>query len=872
MRLIQQEPWQAWIGERGGLKAVYAYLRGYPHSPSHRRILDVVLSNPESIADFYANELNVSRATYFYQLRELVPALVQTLNCWELNSPSPATASISPENIPSIQPTLPVPLTNLVGVEAVMQSLMRLLLREDVRLLTLLGTGGIGKTRLSIELTRRLGDRYSNGVCFVDLSALRDPTQVGQAIAQTLGLKEEGDAYLKAYLRPKEFLLVLDNFDCLLPARALVTELLVTAPRLKILVTSRAPLHVYGEHEFIVPPLAMPDIESVKDPELWAQSPAVALFVQRAQAVNPAFVLNSKNIEAVVELCLRMDGIPLAIELTAFQVKYFSPQAMLVRLSNAPRLNFLSQVPKRLPLRQQTMRDMLNWSYDLLSPDLQALFCRLAVFPGEFTIEAAEAICSDQAGIQLDVQMGLTALADQSLIEQRVDTDGEPRFRMLGMTREYALEQLQQRGEKDVLEHVHTGYYLQLAEEYSAKKAVQTSETTFGLFQREYPNMRAAVQWTIDQREGELGLRFIAALWDFWKSFGNLREGRQFTQSLLEQTVSLRLPIRGRVLRLSGWLAHDMRDYTSMLWAFQASHELSKSLGDDCGVGLALHGLGELAQLRGQPEQAREHLEQSLKLFDELENKKHIAWSLDLLGRVELSRGNLSAAQAYFEKSLDSFRVLSSNSGLTLALVHLGQSLFYQGLIDLAAPLFEECLQMNRETGKTRSSSFALALNYLSEIAVFRSRPELARELNGQSVLLSKNAGYDWCAELGSFTAGLLAMRSGELASAAFCFQENLLLQQSLKEHWRSLAVLEATAELSVARREWLGAARLFGVAESLRATLGVLPMPVYRPDYESSLATLKEQIDAAALAEARSAGQALSLEQALAYALRCLE
>ncbi len=872
MRLIQQEPWQAWIGERGGLKAVYAYLRGYPHSPSHRRILDVVLSNPEAIADFYANELNVSRATYFYQLRELVPALVQTLNCWEVNSPSPTTLQGPSENIPPVQPTLPVPLTNLVGVESALQSLIQLLLREDVRLLTLLGTGGIGKTRLSIELTRRLGDRYGSEVCFVDLSALRDHTQVGQAIAQTLGLKEEGEPYLKAYLRPKEFLLVLDNFECLLPARALITELLATAPRLKILVTSRAPLHVYGEHEFVVPPLAMPDIESVKDPELWAQSPAVALFVQRAQAVNPAFTLNSKNIEAVVELCLRMEGIPLAIELTAFQVKYFSPQAMLVRLSNVHRLNFLSHVPKQLPPHQQTMRDMLNWSYDLLSPDLQTLFCRLAVFPGGFTMEAAEAICADQAGVLLDVQVGLTALADQSLLEQRVDTDGEPRFHMLGMTREYAQEQLQLRGEKDALEQVHTRYYLQLAEEYSTNKATQTRETTFLMLQREYANLRAAIQWAIDHREGELGLRFVVVLWDFWKSFGDLGEGRQFTQSLLEQTVSLRLPIRGRVLRLSGWLAHDMRDHTTMLWAFQASHELSKSLGDRCGVGLALHGLGELAQLRGQPEQAREHLEQSLKLFDELENKKHIAWSLDLLGRVELSRGNLSEAQAYFEKSLDSFRGLSSISGLTLSLVHLGQSLFYQGLIDQATPLFEECLHVNREAGKTRSSSFALALNYLSEIAVLRSQPELARELNGQSLKLSKNAGYDWCVELGIFTAGLLAMRSGELESAAFCFQENLNLQQSLKEHWRSLAVLEATAELSVARREWLGAARLFGVAESLQGTLGILQMPVYRQDYESSLATLKEQIDAAVLTEARSAGQALSLEQALAYALRCLE
>jgi len=299
-------------------------------------------------------------------------------------------------------------------------------------LLTLLGPGGIGKTRLSLELARR----FSGLACFVDLSGLNDPAQVPASIAQSLGLKDGTDSALKSWLRPREFFLVFDNFEQLLPARGLVTALLAAAPRLKILVTSRVALHVYGEHEFIVPPLAMSDIEAIKDQQLWAQSPAVALFVQRAQAVNPNFTLNNENVEAVAELCLRTEGLPLAIELAAFQVKYFSPQAMLNRLSTS-RLEFLSQVPKRLPPHQQNLRAMFDWSFNLLVPELQTLFCQIAVFPAGFTIGEARAICEFE-----NIQMGLTALVDHSLLEQQPSSNGEPRFHLPGLAREYALERL----------------------------------------------------------------------------------------------------------------------------------------------------------------------------------------------------------------------------------------------------------------------------------------------------------------------------------------------------------------------------------------------------------------------------------------------
>ena len=424
VRLIQQEPWQSWIGKRGGLKSVIDYLQHYPFQPSHRRILEVVLSNPESVADVYADRLNISRATYFYQLRELITTIAQALNHWDTNS-----ADVPTDEISVAQNNIPTPLTNLVGVEATVQHLVRLLMRDDIRLLTLLGPGGIGKTRLSIELAHR----WEHEACFVDLSALSEAAQVPDMIAAALGLKDATVSSLKKYLKKRTFLLVLDNFERLLAARRLVLDLLTACPLLKVIVTSRAALQIYGEHEYLIPPLTTPDIETIKGQQLWAQAPAVALFVQRAQAVNPSFSLSSENVEAIVELCQRMEGLPLAIELTAFQCKYYSPQALL-HLS-ASRLDFLSQGSQRMAPHQQSMRSMLDCSFSLLTKEEQDFFCRLAKLSESFTMDEARVFVTIQ-----NIDAKLTALIDQSLLEQTSSPDQGTRFKMMEIVREYAIE------------------------------------------------------------------------------------------------------------------------------------------------------------------------------------------------------------------------------------------------------------------------------------------------------------------------------------------------------------------------------------------------------------------------------------------------
>jgi tetratricopeptide (TPR) repeat protein len=380
------------------------------------------------------------------------------------------------------------------------------------------------------------------------------------------------------------------------------------------------------------------------------------------------------------------------------------------------------------------------------------------------------------------------------------------------------------------------------------------------------------LQWTINQGEGELGLRFIVSLWDYWKCANNLQEGRQFTLSVLEQTSGLQSGLRAQVLRMAGWLAHELRDTTTMNWAFQAARDLSGVLGDACGVGLSLHGLSELARLNGQFDSAKGLIEQSRKFCGEEENHKYFAWSQDLLGCIDLSQGDLVGAQSCFQKSLDVFRQLNHLSGLILSLLHLGQSLFYQGSIQQSALYFDECIALNEAVNRGVGSSYALALNFQAEIAATKSQMELAFALNAQARNLSKVAGYSWCVEISSFTAGLFSLRYGEFEEAANFFRESLLLQQSLKEAWRSLTLLEAAAELSVARMDGLAAARLFGAAQSLRKAKSIPQMDLYRASAGTNLATLKQQIDVPALEEAWRAGQVLSMEQAVAYAIRCLE
>jgi predicted ATPase len=460
---------------------------------------------------------------------------------------------VAPFSLPEarISP-LPLQPTPFIGRQREVEEIKALLGREEVRLLTLTGPGGTGKTRLALQAAERAMGLFSDGVVFVSLASLTDPGLVPFTIAGILKVKERsGQPILETlieHLRAKRLLLVLDNFEHLLPAAEVVSHLLAVCPELTILVTSRAVLHLAAEHEYPVLPLALPDPRHLPELGALSQYDAVTLFVQRAQTVTPSFAVANENAPAVAEICQRLDGLPLAIELAATRIKLFPPQALLQRLSS--RLKLLTGGATDRPTRQQTLRNTLDWSYSLLSEEEQALFARLAVFAGGCSFEAAEAVCNPEG--ELDLLAGMASLVDRSLIRQ--EGEEEPRFSMLETIREYAHEKLDERGEGHTIRAAHAGYFLQLAEEAEPELTGPKQGAWLSRLDEELDNLRGALRWFLERGEVEEELRLAAALFcywrprGFWSEGGRWLEGRAWSGWWLMLSASWAASPRGRAV------------------------------------------------------------------------------------------------------------------------------------------------------------------------------------------------------------------------------------------------------------------------------------------------------------------------------------
>ncbi len=428
------------------------------------------------------------------------------------------------------QTNLPLQPTALIGREHEVAQVCALLRGSDTRLLTLTGPGGTGKTRLALQVAAEFLDSFADGVYFVALAPIRDPALVIETIAATLGVKEGGDqpllTLLKRHVREKQILLVLDNFEQVSDAAPLVAELLEAAPRLKALVTSRACLQIYGEAEFPVPPLALPDPRRLPPLERLTQYEAARLFIERARAVKPDFAISDENAPAVAEICVRLDGLPLAIELAAVRIKVLTPAALLARLSR--RLHVLTGGARNLPARQQTLRDAIAWSHELLPEVEQALFARLAVFVGGCTLEAVEAVCKADDDLVSDPLDTIQALVNNSLVRQEVRGNAEPRLHMLETIREYALEQLVARAEEAMLRSAHASYYLNLAQAAQPLLDTDQQEAWLDRLDAEHDNLRAALTWALERGDSILAMRLSTALWRFWEMRGYFTEGRRW--------------------------------------------------------------------------------------------------------------------------------------------------------------------------------------------------------------------------------------------------------------------------------------------------------------------------------------------------------
>jgi predicted ATPase/class 3 adenylate cyclase len=722
---------------------------------------------------------------------------------------------------------LPLQPTPLIGREKEVAEVLDFLRRDETRLLTLTGPGGIGKTRLALQAAADLLEDFPDGTFFVPLATVTETELLLPAVAEALGVRETGEQLLheslKDYLSERRLLLVLDNFEQVLGAAPAVTELLAAAPGLKVLATSRAPLELYGEHEFPVPPLALPDLEHPPSLERLTQYEAVGLFVERARAVKPDFKVTNESAPAVAEICVRLDGLPLAIELAAARIKMLPPKAMLQRLSS--RLKLLTGGARDLPERQRTLRAAIEWSFALLDEGERLLFGRLAVFSGGRTLEAIEAVCDTRGDLPIGAFEGVSSLLDKSLLRQEEGPEGEPRFVMLETVHEFAREKLEKSAEAEEIKRAHAQYFLTFAEEaYPGLKGANQLQW-FERLEAEHDNMRAALSWALERKEVEVALRLGGALWWFWSWRGYQSEGRRWLQEALAIEVRGWPEVRAMALAGVGELAADQGDLDRAKEACEEGLELLANEAREAKLRL-LSCLGWVAWQREDYGRAQQLYEENLALSREMDDTWWLANSLLGLAIVSHSRGDYERATELYEQSMDLFREQGDKQFLAMCLTSLAMMVYSQGDLGRAAQLTEEAVVLFRELGT--SVGLCMGLYNLGWIALLQDDLGRAAELYRESLSHSWETGM------------------------------NPLVQMAL----------EGIACMAEAKGEAERAARLWGAAQALQEAKDIPRDPDFLAEADARISAVRLGMGEEAWEEAWRKGRAMTLEEAVSYAL----
>lgn len=710
---------------------------------------------------------------------------------------------------------LPTPRTSLIGREREVAEAVHFLVQPDIRLLTLTGAGGAGKTRLAIAVATAMAPRFTAGVQFVGLASITNPDLVATALAKSLNIQQIAKRTIQQMLSEHlkdsgPFLFVLDNFEQVLPAATLVAEILAAFPELKVLVTSRACLRVYGEQEFPVAPLE--------------QNSAVQLFVQRATAVRPNFATTAENSGAIQEICARLDGLPLAIELAAARTKLLSPKAILDRLES--RLQLLTGGALDLPERQQTLRNAIDWSHGLLNEAEQKLFRRFSVFVGGGTFEAAEAVCNTSLDLGIDLFEGLSSLVDKNLIQRMDSLDSEARFTMLETIREYALERLAASGEEAAARRAHAAYCLVLAEEGNPELNSAERGAWLARCDLEVDNFRSALDWLFSTRDLDWGLRLCTALFRFWEMREHLTEGRARLETVVQLAGDGYVRERAKLTVFLGALATALGDFPAAKVCIEISLSLYEQLNDDWGIAASLNAAGISARDRGDYDAAQREFERSLAYWRSLSDQVAIARCLHNLANAAKIRGDFARAQTALSEAAEIFERVHDRSGAAWSINQQGDIVREQGQVDAAGSHYERALKIFRDAGDRWGSARSLA-----------------------------DLGYIYCEQ-------------GRYEKAHEAYREALQIFAELG-HKRGIArALEGSACLAAARGQAERALKLGGAAEQLRRLIGSPLQQAEQSKLDRNLSVAWETLTESEGKGAWAEGSAMTTESAIQYSL----
>jgi len=755
---------------------------------------------------------------------------------------APAESHDHPTNVP-------IPRNPLIGRELELALAKEMLLRQDIGMITLIGPGGTGKSRLGLQIALDNIGHFHDGVYLVRLTPVRDPALVISTIADTLGIRETNDASsllgkLKDYLRDKEMLLLLDNFEQVLEAAPKIVELIETSPKLRLVVTSRAPLRVRGEKELFVPPLAVPLPNGNYDLQKMSQYAAVQLFIQRARSIKPDFAVTNENAPAVAEICHRLDGLPLAIELAAARIKMLTPGELLSRMER--RFDVLRGGVRELPERQQTLRSAIDWSYELLNDSTKKLFRRLSVFVGGWTLDAAEAVCNLDNDLGFEIMDGMETLVDNSLLLQSQDADGQTRFGMLETIREYSNERLHQSNELDQIRHQHALYFLELARRLEPLVRSRERVKFTRKMRQEFGNIRAILDWTCSTGKSiEFGQRLAITLAWFWQSSMSISESYQWAVRLMEHVDA----------------STPLEIHAGLLW-----------------------GLGGFAWSQGDLTRAITHLDESLRLARMADDKYLLANILIVRGLAASSARDMDGANKMFEESIELLRGLNEKWGQSLALSWMGDTVLLEKDFDGARKLHEQAIEIAREQGDPWL--FLSPLMSGGNTALITGSPEEAEAISSEAIGLLREIDDKWSLAWGLNSLGHAALELDHLETARVSFEECISVARNIGNPGALIASFLGTALVAAKlfqqrpaangnqeTSRLVNAIRLLGAIPSLNKNIHMFFWVGWSRDiYERAIAQIREMAADETWEKAFAEGAALSMQQAVAIALQELQ